>query len=341
MNRSIEQTGSVKMGRRNFLAAGMLGLCGCATSRACTSQSIDDHGKTFNAMMDDRSFGQSCRVAGSTGPITIYAVRTGMVSVKENFLEAVGPNRIAKLAILADCHFAPAIPIYSWVIAHPEGIFVVDTGENARVTDPRYFDGARPMDRFVNRTQLRFQVSAEDEIGPQLRRIGFPPNQVKQVILTHLHLDHTDGLKHFEGVEILVYNQERRHPYKDLPHTYPRWFKPTLFDYHQNRAEVFGRAFPVTAAEDLLIVPTPGHTPYHASVLLRTASVDFLFAGDLSYSQAQLIAGQVAAAHADFKLVRKTYKTVKEYASRRRTVFLPSHDPDSGRRLALGEVLLA
>ena len=44
----------------------------------------------------------------------------------------------------------------------------------------------------------------EQEVGPQLEALGIHPNDVRWVIMTHLHTDHAGGLHHFPKSEILV-----------------------------------------------------------------------------------------------------------------------------------------
>ena len=49
---------------------------------------------------------------------------------------------------------------------------------------------------------------------------------------------------------------------------------------------------PLTRRGDVLIVPTPGHTPHHVSVVV-CGDPSFLLAGDTSYNQRLLLAGKV------------------------------------------------
>jgi hypothetical protein len=45
------------------------------------------------------------------------------------------------------------VPILAWVIEHPEGIIVVDTGETARTAEPGYLPSWHPYYRFAVRFQ--------------------------------------------------------------------------------------------------------------------------------------------------------------------------------------------
>jgi glyoxylase-like metal-dependent hydrolase (beta-lactamase superfamily II) len=54
---------------------------------------------------------------------------------------------------------------------------------------------------------FREWVEPEEEIGPQLERLGIRPGDVRWVVMTHLHTDHAGGLHHFPD-EILVTRTE-------------------------------------------------------------------------------------------------------------------------------------
>ena len=92
-----------------------------------------------------------------------------------------------------DREWTEPLPIYAWLIEHPEGLIVVDTGETARAGEPGYFPRWHPYFKLA----VREWVQPEDEIGPRLRALGFSPDDVRWVILTHLHTDHAGGLAHF------------------------------------------------------------------------------------------------------------------------------------------------
>ena len=69
-------------------------------------------------------------------------------------------------------------------------------------------------------------IHKQDELDMQLLRLGIRPEQVSKVVLTHLHGDHTDGLKFFPANEIIVNEAEYRKPYGNLSTTYPDMVQP-------------------------------------------------------------------------------------------------------------------
>ncbi|GAB2566579.1 N-acyl homoserine lactonase QqlR [Spirosoma areae] len=266
-------------------------------------------------------------------PVKIHAISTGSVAVTQAFRRAKGGELFRKANILLDSHFTEFMPIWVWVIEHPEGVLVIDTGETSDVLRPDYFDQVGVLNRFVNKKAFRFEIKREQEIDRQLAQLGITPDRIRRVVMTHLHLDHTDGLRYFPKTEIVVARPEFAHPYSNLPELYPSWFSPRLVDYQTEKVAGFSQSMPLTDAGDLLLVATPGHTHHHSSVLFQADDAHYLFAGDMSYSQGQLLRGELAGGNASQSQARQSYQQVLAYAVQHPLVYLPSHDADAANRL--------
>ncbi len=267
--------------------------------------------------------------------VKIHALCTGTVAVKTNFRRKKGIGELAKLNILLDKNYTEFLPIWVWVIEHPEGLIVIDTGENAEIKDlDKYLAKESSFIRYQFKHACKFNIDPKDELNYQFEKVNLKLDDVKLVALTHMHLDHTDGLKFFPKQEIIVGDYEFNHPNNNMPSTFPSWFKPNKVVYKQNRIEVFNDAYPITASEDLLYIPTPGHTLGHSSIVFKTDDFDIIFAGDSSYNQEQVLSGELAGVHADYKKAQQTYFNLTEYAKRRKTIYLPTHDENAGHRLA-------
>jgi len=266
--------------------------------------------------------------------VKVHAIQTGLISVKKNFLTQKGGPRLSKLNIALGRAYADFMPIWVWVIEHPEGIIVIDTGEIEESDHWDFYKGETMGAKFnLKVMNNRRRISKRDELDVQLARLGIRPEQVSKVVLTHLHGDHTNGVKFFPGNEIIVNEAEYKNPYGHLPTTYPRWFDPTRVNFVKDRVDFFDVAYPLTQSEDVLLIPTPGHTYHHCSVLLRTDNEHVLFAGDVSYTHQQLLDNQFGGANIDYVASQETYDTILRYAKKYPVIYLPSHDEGSARKL--------
>ena len=73
-----------------------------------------------------------------------------------------------------------------------------------------------------------------------------------------------------------------------LPQHWPPGLEPRLLDLDHDGFGPFPGSYDVAGDGSLLVVATPGHTPGHASLLVRRAEGDVLLAGDLAHAAADL-----------------------------------------------------
>jgi N-acyl homoserine lactone hydrolase len=267
----------------------------------------------------------------------IHAIQTGTVALTTSWREGVGRGKRRLLNTLLDRKWTEPLPIYAFAIEHPEGVIVVDTGETARVAEPGYFPRWSPFFRFA----VRERVEPEEEIGPQLERLGIALSDVHRVVMTHLHTDHAGGLHHFPDHEILVSRSEldyavglrgRLRGYVNKP--WPAWFNPTTIDTPPVPFGPFPASLGLTEAGDVTLVPVPGHSPGQLAVLVEDGDHTVFIAGDSSYTEDAMLRGAVDGVGADEDAERLTHERIRAYAAATPTVYLPSHDPETAARLA-------
>lgn len=267
----------------------------------------------------------------------IHSTQTGAVAVTSAWREGVGHGWRRRLRAIADRHWTEPLPIYAFAIEHPEGVIVVDTGENARASQRGYFPRWHPGVR-----AFREWVEPEQEIGPQLERLGIRAADVRWLVLTHLHTDHAGGLHHFRDSEILVSRTElefasgrrgRLRGYVANRH-WPAWFNPTLLELEPEPYEPFPQSLRLTKAGDVTLVPLPGHTPGQIGVLVDQGDHTVFLAGDASYTQELMLRGKPDGVGADEEAERITHRRIRTFAAKNPTVYLVAHDPETGARLA-------
>jgi len=274
----------------------------------------------------------SVTVTSNGLPVKIHLLSCGAVAVKTRFKNARFTGFLAMLDFIADRKFTEWLPIWVMIIEHPEGVFIVDAGEITDVNNKNYFASSGFMAKWFDTSQFKFAVTPGEEINQQLQALNIPLESVKKVVLTHLHFDHTDGIKYFPSTTIVVSRDEWNKPFGDLPKLYPPWFRPTLLTMDEQYS-VFTKAHYLTRAKDIILVETPGHTYHHCSVLLKMDSVHIMFAADICYTQQQLLQGGFPGNNTSNKTALATYATVKAFAEKYPTVFIPSHDPEAADRL--------
>jgi glyoxylase-like metal-dependent hydrolase (beta-lactamase superfamily II) len=262
----------------------------------------------------------------------IHALTTGTVRVKESFLNArTGPMR--QPALFLPGEFSDPLPIHLWLVEDDGRRILVDTGETAGVRDIPF---------------ARFSVRPEDELPAALASIGLTVADVDTVVLTHMHGDHMDGAAHLGDTPVLVHDAELAYARSAFSRLMSRLLHQPIPD--GVRWEPYALAdgpFGAFAASRALgdrvrIVATPGHTPGHVSVLcVDDDGRHVLLAGDLTDTLEQLHARRPDAVGPKPKVHVESLDRVLAHAREHPTVYLPSHDPQSGSRLTSGETISA
>jgi N-acyl homoserine lactone hydrolase len=263
----------------------------------------------------------------------IHAIETGRVRIKQAQIEGRGHGTWRQLQPILSSEWADWSPVYAWAIEHPEGVIVVDTGAAAHLKSlPRW----HPYFRFA----VRFDIEPEQEVGPQLRGLGIGARDVKTVVLTHMHIDHDGGLAHFPRSRILGSAGEIARAsgiagamLGYLPKRWPKWFAPEPLAWQPTACGPFASSAPISAAGDVIAVPTPGHTPNHLSVVVRDGDHEIMLAGDASYLESTMLSGTVDGVSPDETVAAATLARIREFCSQRPVVYLPAHDPHAAQRL--------
>jgi N-acyl homoserine lactone hydrolase len=205
------------------------------------------------------------------------------------------------------------LPVNAFLIEHPRGLCLVDAGQTAAAAEGGYFPRWYPFFRLS-----RFELTREDEADERLRALGFAPEDVRWVVLTHLHTDHAGGLGSFRSAEVIVSATEWRRASGlggrlrgYLPQYWPRGLVPTTVALDGPPVGPFASSHDLAGDGSLRLVPLPGHTPGQIGVLVAGAGGGALLVGD--------------AAH-DWPEFEGAEPRLADYCRREGIVFLAAHD---------------
>ena len=71
--------------------------------------------------------------ANGIDTIKIYGLKTGKLAIKKSALNSKSPGTLSTLLSFKDKEFGEWLPIWTWLIIHPEGSFLIDTGLSSDV----------------------------------------------------------------------------------------------------------------------------------------------------------------------------------------------------------------
>jgi glyoxylase-like metal-dependent hydrolase (beta-lactamase superfamily II) len=90
----------------------------------------------------------------------------------------------------------------------------------------------------------------------------------------------------------------------------------------------------LTEADDVTIVPLPGHTPGQIGVLVDSGDHTVFLAGDSSYTQDLMLRGMPDGVGADEASELLTHERIRAFSADNPTIYLVAHDPETVARLA-------
>ncbi|QNN54455.1 MBL fold metallo-hydrolase [Nocardioides mesophilus] len=163
------------------------------------------------------------------------------------------------------------------LIESDAGLTLVDTGIGARdVADPKRLGPG--FARLVGAA-----LDPAETALAQVQALGLDPRDVRDLVLTHLDLDHAGGIPDFPearvhvSAEELAAAQARRSPREKGRYLPVQWDAATWATHEAGAAvDWFGFGALPVVGDDVLLVPLPGHTRGHSAVAVRRPSGGWL-----------------------------------------------------------------
>ncbi|MGK5093996.1 MBL fold metallo-hydrolase [Deltaproteobacteria bacterium TL4] len=171
------------------------------------------------------------------------------------------------------------------LIESNQGLILVDTGLGLQdIYNPE-------------RLGTLFRVSTGPRLAPeetalrQIKALGFQPEEVRHIVVTHLDLDHAGGISDFPKARIHIFSEEYTaaqppHAFKDQSrYVEAQWKYHTEWDFHfvEEGERWFGFEriqMLLNVAPEVLLIPLQGHTRGHCAVAVQTPQGWLLHCGD-------------------------------------------------------------
>lgn len=218
------------------------------------------------------------------------------------------------------------------LIEHPAGLVLVDTGYGEQATiQPEVWVGQKVI--------RRTNPILDQVIARQVEALGYSREDVRDIITTHLDLDHAGGLADFPDANVHVYQAEldamtgphgrgERFRYRPVQIAHgPKWIAYGESDSHDDHWFGFKAVRELQGLPpQMLMVPLAGHTRGHVGVAVDTGNGWLLHAGD-AYSYHGQIADppRMPVGARIFELSVDTLRTLRVENQRRLRELLHDH----------------
>lgn len=214
------------------------------------------------------------------GDWTIHAIQAGGQQLDGGAMFGVVPKTLWSRRLAADEMNRIPMGMRCLLIEHADELVLIDTGSGNKETPKFQSIYAIENEGADGRTAL------EDGI----REAGFKPEDITLVINTHLHFDHAGGntYRNAEGHIAASFPNARytvQRGEMDWATNTNERTAASYFTANWNAIVDAGRMQLTEGSTDILpgisVHLTPGHTPYHQSVMLRSGGETACFLGDV------------------------------------------------------------
>lgn len=226
--------------------------------------------------------------------LKLHILRCGYIRVARDvpYGSRSGVSAAARQMLAAD-RDRVTLPVCAYLVEHPKGLLLVDTGWCRDLSPAGVYD-AKAVSRLLPPHLAAFYRPWLPEgmaVHEQLERRGIRPADLEAVLLTHLDPDHVAGLRHVAGAKHIILPEDEyfwscrtvyktRQPvslWQDQP-IERRFYRGSPLGPNRWAIDLFGD-------ETVQMVNVPGHTDGQAAILLRSGSGKFiLLAADAAFS---------------------------------------------------------
>ncbi len=217
------------------------------------------------------------------------------------------------------------VPVPYFLIEHPEGYVLFDTGNAYETVHNKH-------EHWGSAAEAYDPVMSEEEwVVNAIQKVGVKPEDIKYVVLSHLHLDHAGGVGHFPNARYVVQRKELHFAYVPDPYMKAAYIRKD-FDKDVKWAILEGEQddnFDLFRDGKIIVKFTPGHTPGHQSLLLNLEKTGpMLLTADSCYTTENLDEDVLPGLVAD---PISTVKTIERFRLMREqgVKIVTGHDPEA------------
>lgn len=163
------------------------------------------------------------------------------------------------------------------------------------------------------------------------KALGYKPEQVTKILLTHRHSDHSGELRSFPNAKIYVNADEMQAAeLQNLPNLVPVHFTDGAY-YN----------FPETQkiCDGIWFVKAKGHTNGNSLVIAENEGLYYMFQGDITYVDEALYENKLSVVYDDLSAARETLDRVREFVRNHPTVYMGTHTPQGYENLEAKRVM--
>ena len=161
--------------------------------------------------------------------------------------------------------------------------------------------------------------------------LGYKPEQVTKILLTHKHADHSGELRSFPNAKIYVNAEEAgADELKGLSNIVPVEFTDGAYYNFPESQKI---------RDGIYYIKAKGHTNGNSIVIVEKDGLFYMIHGDITYVDEALYANKLSVVFEDPAAARETLDRVRAFIAEHPTVYCGTHTPQGYESLEAARVM--
>lgn len=207
--------------------------------------------------------------------------------------------------------------------------YLIDTGDEVILVDTG-LPGGTP-EEVPDETSLAFTGKDICSYMDALSSLGYKPEQITKILLTHKHADHSGELKSFPNAKIYVNEEETgADELQGITNIEPVKFTDgAYYNFPQSQK----------IRDGIYFIKAKGHTNGNSIVIVENEGLFYMIHGDITYVDEALYENKLSVVYDDLKEARITLDRVREFIRNHPTVYMGTHTPQGYENLEAKRVM--
>ncbi len=207
--------------------------------------------------------------------------------------------------------------------------YLIDTGKEVILVDTGFPAGTpeeNPDEKSIGFTGKDISSYME-----AFRALGYAPEQVTKILLTHRHSDHSGELKSFPNAKIYVNADELgAAELQGIENIVPVTFTDGAYYNFPESQKI---------QDGIFMIKAKGHTRGNSIIIVELDGLFYMIHGDITYVDEALYADKLSIVFDDLPAARVTQDRIREFIRKHPTVYMGTHTPQGYENLEAKRVM--
>ena len=207
--------------------------------------------------------------------------------------------------------------------------YLIDIGDEVILVDTGYPESV-PVE-LPDENSMAFTGKLISGYTEAFNALGYKPEQVTRILLTHKHADHSGCVKDFPNAKIYVNADEiGAEELKGVENLVPVKFTDGAYYNFPESQKI---------RDGIYFIKATGHTNGNSIVVVEKDGLFYMLHGDITYVDEALYANKLSVVFEDVKAARETLDRVREFIRNHPTVYCGTHTPQGYENLEANRVM--